>query len=416
MSGLIKGPVQAPIAQQTKLGWILSGNVRTFACHVVVNDVDSISKFWEVEDIRDSSPSLSSANLYCEEHYQSTPRKLESGQYQVALPMKPNFEQEMGASRSRAAAQFIQQEKKMIRDPSLAEGYRKFMREYEELGHMRKVSHQDHTACYLPHHGVLKLDSTTTALRVVFNASSKMSTGQSLNDLMYSGPNLQQDLQNLMLRWRQYKYVVTADVEKMFRAILIRPEDQPLQSILWRSYPHDDLHTYHLTTVTYGTRAAPYLAMRTLKQIGIDHADQHPSVAAALEWSFYMDDYLGGSNNIQEARQLQQDLIKTLKGAGMNLWKWSSNEPQLIENLQPEQLNAPFEFKDTESRKTLGLRWIATSDTFTFDTRIEPQVEDKPKQNDNYYQIYQNYLTPSAGYHRSLSEQRCCSRPRGRPH
>ncbi|KAH9636832.1 hypothetical protein HF086_017075 [Spodoptera exigua] len=190
MSGLIKGPIQAPIAQQTRLGWILSGNVKTFACHVVVNDITSIAKFWEIEDIHESSPTLSSADQYCEEHYQSTTKRLNSGQYEVALPMKPNYEQEMGASKSKAITQFIQQERKMSKDPSLAEGYRNFMREYEELGHMRKVEQQHRTACYLPHHGVLKLDSTTTALRVVFNASSKMSSGRSLNDLMHTGPNL----------------------------------------------------------------------------------------------------------------------------------------------------------------------------------------------------------------------------------
>ena len=47
--------------------------------------------------------------------------------------------------------------------------------------------------CYLPHHGVMKLDSTATKLRVVFNASNKTTSGHSLNELMECGPNLQQD-------------------------------------------------------------------------------------------------------------------------------------------------------------------------------------------------------------------------------
>ncbi|KAH9636831.1 hypothetical protein HF086_017074 [Spodoptera exigua] len=158
----------------------------------------------------------------------------------------------------------------------------------------------------------------------------------------------------------------------MFRAILVRPQDHHLQSILWRNYPHESLHEYNLTTVTYGTRAAPFLAMRTLKQIGIDHASQYPLAATALESSFYMDDYFGGSDSIQQTQRVQQELMEVLRRAGMNLRKWSSNVPQVIENLQPEQINAPFEFKDTESRKTLGLRWVPSSDTFTFDTKIKP--------------------------------------------
>ncbi|KAF9406726.1 hypothetical protein HW555_013000, partial [Spodoptera exigua] len=50
MDGLIKGPSQAPIAQQTALGWILSGNVRTFNCHIVTNNISDLSKYWEIED------------------------------------------------------------------------------------------------------------------------------------------------------------------------------------------------------------------------------------------------------------------------------------------------------------------------------------------------------------------------------
>ncbi|XP_024891957.1 uncharacterized protein LOC112467526 [Temnothorax curvispinosus] len=50
----------------------------------------------------------------------------------------------------------------------------RFMTEYQELNHMKKASpvSSQHTQYYLPHHGVLRPDSATTTLRVVFDGSN----------------------------------------------------------------------------------------------------------------------------------------------------------------------------------------------------------------------------------------------------
>ncbi|XP_063830297.1 uncharacterized protein LOC135079574 [Ostrinia nubilalis] len=377
MNGLIKGPHQAPIAQQTKLGWILSGNVQRFNCHVVINDVDNLSRFWEVEAINDTSSNMSEQEIYCEDLYQATTRRLDNGRYQVALPMKQDFEELLGTSKPKAIMQFKQLEKRMAKNEVLSTSYCNFMHEYLQLGHMRPVQAADRMTsiptCYLPHHGVLNLDSTSTKFRTVFNASSKTTSGHSLNDLMECGPNLQQDLQGLILQWRTHKYVITADIEKMFRQILIREQDSHLQTIVWRSSPEDLLREYRLTTVTYGTKAAPFLAIRTLRQIAQDNATEYPLAATALETSFYMDDLMSGHDSKKQLKELQRQLIDVLKGAGMNLRKWSSNELDVINDLSAHQKGAPLEFRDTESRKTLGLRWNPSSDTFTFQNKIDYQ-------------------------------------------
>ena len=43
---------------------------------------------------------------------------------------------------------------------------------------------------YLPAHGVVKESSTSTKLRVVFDASARTTSGVALNDILLSGPNL----------------------------------------------------------------------------------------------------------------------------------------------------------------------------------------------------------------------------------
>lgn len=270
MSGLVKGEHNAPIAQQTKLGWILSGNVKTFSCNVVINNLEEIAKYGEKEEIPNTISELTKEEQYCEEHYISTTKRLADGRYEVALPMKENYEEKLGSTKSKAIAQFKHLESKLSRNEAYSESYKQFISEYIELGHMKASSANSDFKCFLPHHGVVKQDSTTTKLRVVFNASAKSSSGLSLNDVMECGPNLQQDLQTLLLTWRQYKYVITADIEKMFRQILVNADHQHLQSIIWRDSPYEPLQEFVLTTVTYGTKAAPYLAMRTLRQLAKD--------------------------------------------------------------------------------------------------------------------------------------------------
>ncbi|KAJ0172877.1 hypothetical protein K1T71_011053 [Dendrolimus kikuchii] len=377
MSGLIKGPTMAPIAQQTRLGWIISGNVRTFNCHVVLNNIKDLSQYWEMEEISDTTSALTPEEQYCEDLYQSSTRRLEDGRYEVALPMKLQFKQNLGLSKPKAIAQFHSIENKFKQNKNFADSYKQFMLDYEILGNMKRVENNNNVSCYLPHHGVLKPDSSTTQLRTVFNASSKTSSGYSLNDLMERGPNLQRDLQSLLLTWRQHKYVISADIEKMFRQILIRERDQDLQRIIWRTSAHEPLSEYKLTTITYGTKAAPYLAMRTLKQLALDNeeAQRYPMATKALKNSFYMDDLLEGGDSLEQTRTLQYELIQILKEAGMNIRKWSSNSLDLVKDLPTNSLAVPLHFKNIESRKTLGLSWKPDSDTFTFQNRFEQLQE-----------------------------------------
>lgn len=75
------------------------------------------------------------------------------------------------------------------------------------------------------------------------------------------------------------------------------------------------------------------------------------SIAAAkvLEEDFYIDDLLSGHHIIlQEAKQLQENIIDLLKSGGFNLRKWSSNKAELS---RPEDV---FDFRHQDSRVTLA--------------------------------------------------------------
>lgn len=113
--------------------------------------------------------------------------------------------------------------------------YRSFLQEYERLGHMVEVppsTKQSQQIVYIPHHAVFRETSATTHLRVVFNASAPTSNGLSLNNHLQIGPKLQTELPLIIMRWRQFRYVYTADIVKMYRQILVDPRDVDYQRIL----------------------------------------------------------------------------------------------------------------------------------------------------------------------------------------
>lgn len=146
------------------------------------------------------------------------------------------------------------------------------MKEYEILGHMTKTNEQikqmscQGTLCCMPYHAVVKEDRVTTKVRVVFNASSKNSSG--ISQLVK--PTLQDDLLTITTRSRKYKYAITADVRKMYPQVSGSPEQAQLQKIVWRSDPPEPLAVYDLNTVTYDIALAPYLAVRCLRQTAHD--------------------------------------------------------------------------------------------------------------------------------------------------
>ena len=96
------------------------------------------------------------------------------------------------------------------------------MTEFESLKHMRIVSdngsdNRGRCIAYLPHHGIWQVSDQSKKLRVVFDASREVSSGTSLNEMLHTGPALQTDLLTIFLRWRTHRFVIAADIEKMFR-------------------------------------------------------------------------------------------------------------------------------------------------------------------------------------------------------
>jgi hypothetical protein len=138
---------------------------------------------------------------------------------------------------------------------------------------------------------------------VVFNASPKTSTGQSLKEVLLCGQKRLPNLQFIQLRSRLPKYVSMADIKQMYRQILISPDDRDYLRILWRFDVSEQVTTYHLCT--YGTSCAPHQAIRTLRELAERKMEEYPNSADIIMKDMYVYDVLAGAETEENAVSIQ---------------------------------------------------------------------------------------------------------------
>ncbi|UYV77319.1 hypothetical protein LAZ67_15000492, partial [Cordylochernes scorpioides] len=389
------GNLSKNTSSNTRLGWVLSGELPKgdqTSPHLVYNirvkyedHLDKLlQRFWEIEEIP-SRPTESEEDEFCRNLYKREVQRTPGGRYIVPLPFNPKIPSEnlFGKSFPTCVQRQLALERRLVRDAPLREEYCSFMRDYVELGHMTPLSEfsaiDTEGCCFIPHHAVRGNQTDKRKLRVVFDASTKTSSGWSLNDRLYTGPKLQTDILTILINWRRHKVVMLADIEKMYRQIMVRPQDAKRQRILRRESPDDRLKPYQLNTVTYGTSPAPFLALQTLLQLARDDEEKYPRAAEVIRAETYVDDIITGAENSVEALSLQKELIGLLKGGGFFLNKWASNDPVILNQIPEESRLQKIMFENVEVVKALGLGWNPREDSFIYDLQDPNTTEEITK-------------------------------------
>ncbi|XP_062556907.1 uncharacterized protein LOC134221736 [Armigeres subalbatus] len=218
--GQIKLANRLPALYETQFGWVVAGSYaeqeedNPVCANIALTDglEECMQRFFNQEEISEPAMITTEEQRF-EEHYQRTYRREKSGRFVVQLPFRDNVNQ-LGNSRSLALKRFLLLEKRLARNPDLKTQYADFIEEYQTLGHCRRVEEDEDSpgtqSYYLPHHCILKPTSSSTKLRVVFDATAK-TNGLSLNDVLMTGPISQSDLFTIVMRFRTHPIVITAD-------------------------------------------------------------------------------------------------------------------------------------------------------------------------------------------------------------
>ncbi|XP_036347468.1 uncharacterized protein LOC118756835 [Rhagoletis pomonella] len=245
------------------------------------------------------------------------------------------------------------------------------MQELVDMNHMEPLTETINQALYMPHHPVIKESRVTTKLRVVFNASAKTTSGNSLNDALFVGPQLQQDLVAILMRFRTHRYAVTAGVAKMYRQVCVSSKHLDLQRIVWRNDPSLPIQDYRMLHVTYGVAAASHLAVKSLQQTTKYSSNKSEQPAKVILKDFYMDDLLTGTSCKNELQMLQRNVSDILSEGGFELRKWASNCVELNENISNASKSISHYIAEGKDVHALGLIWDTEADNFTFAVNLK---------------------------------------------
>ena len=156
---------------------------------------------------------------------------------------------------------------------------------------------------YLPHHAVIT-DKKREKVRIVFDCSSKYK-GQSLNDKIMQGPDLNNRLIHVLLRFRLHQFAVMGDIESMYHQVKIPTGDKDALRFLWFNEDGNVIHcrmTSHLFGGIWCPSSSIYALQRTVK----DNNCSDPLVSDTVKRYFYADDCRRSMKSKEEAERVIQ--------------------------------------------------------------------------------------------------------------
>ena len=132
-------------------------------------------------------------------------------------------------------------------------------------------------------------------------------------------------LYGILLRFREGRIAVTADIEAMLHQVFVKPTDRDVLRFLW--WKNGDLYrkptTYRMTVHLFGGIWSPSCAAFAL-QTTLDLHHHNPYTAMARR-NFYVDDILLSTDEETAAESCISQLRAILLEGDFRLTKWASN-------------------------------------------------------------------------------------------
>ena len=382
---------------KTPWGYTPCGNLATNQVSCLATNFEELNrtleKLWRVDEMNcDNRSGLTRDEIAAvekiEENLKFNPAR---GRFETALLFKnpPNLLNNY----DRALARFAALQRTLNRNDELKDVYCKAIHDFLDAGVVELV-HDDQAEnkdrrdiYYLPHRAVYDPTRISTQCRVVFDASAKTATGNSLNTFLLPGPALQQDIAALAMRFRLRKIVLIGDISKMFLNIDVREQDRDYLRFLWKEPGETGKpRVYRFSALIFGATDSPFQAMTCLQKLVAEKLED-PSISDlerracdVILRDTYVDDITTGGETVAETVNLMKSIQSLLNRAHFFVKKWKTNSPEVLQQI-PEAERAPVKLTEldglmvdeqdgssviSDSSKMLGLSWDPEADVIYF--------------------------------------------------
>ncbi len=282
--------------------------------------------------------------------------------------------QRLPNNREQSMKRLLSLRQTLKRKPQMQEHFVTFMQRIFDAGHAEPAPpvKKNEEVWYLPIFGVYH-PRKPGQIRVVFDSSAQYK-GLSLNQVLLSGPDLNNSLLGVLLRFRKEVVAVTADIEQMFHSFVVRADHRNFLRFLWfeDNDPSKDVKEFRMKVHVFGNSPSPAVAI-----YGLHRAAQHGELEfgkdarAFVERDFYVDDGLKAMPTAEEMVDLLKRTQEMLASSNLRLHKIASNSPFVMKAFPVEDHVKDLKDLDLEKdsppiQRSLGLSWNLKDDAFTF--------------------------------------------------
>lgn len=213
----------------------------------------------------------------------------------------------------------------------------------------------------------------TGKLRVVYDAATRHG-GTSLNDRLMSGPDVNNALTSIIIRFREDIVAVSADVRQMFNQFRVTENHRDFLRLIWLkgNDPEGDLSVFRARVHIFGARSSPAVAISGLRMT----CEPDPEIHDFASSSFYVDDLLGATHSVESAVDLMSRTKSLLATRGLLLHKVVSNSKEVLESFDVSALVpdlVDIDINDAPLQRSLGIAWDVSKDVFAIRSVIPAQ-------------------------------------------
>lgn len=356
---------QGPTAVSSRLGYLLSSpmpnaflrdpspNILPVFSVLLLESFD-LTRFWSLESM---GIQFDDKQVDVAAEYQKNCIEFKDGQYTAQLFWKDSHP-ELLSNYHLCEKRTRQTIKRLALNPLKLKCYDSIIKDQISRGFVEKVPGMALLGSHHITHFAVEKDSRTTPVRIVFDCATKDSNGTSLNDCLESGPALQNNMLDILLRFRIWKYGIAFDVEKAFHRVKLHPKDQDYTRFMWLvngQDPNSAFEILRFCVLPFGANCCPFILLCVI----IKHLSQYLSkVAIDILFNLYIDNLASGRDSVVDVLDYYQQSNVMFNAAGLPLKVWGSNATALEEAAREEGL-----LDSSIVSNILGLEWNRETDT-----------------------------------------------------